>query len=537
MPNVAGDFYSPSLDLVMLIIALGGNFFLAYAVLESDRKSATNRIFAILALFTSLWLIDTNIVRIPATFAHTLLLHRLGIFFAAPMSTFFFLLAYTFPHSKLKMKLQWAVATISGTILMMLFNISPYAFTGIVSSGGVANPTPGLGLLPFSVISTLFSLLAPYLLMRKYFQAKGIERTQLALVVAGLVSMLVLIITTLLLPIILFNSVAFLPFTPLYTLFFLGLTAYAIIKYQLFNIKVLLTQALTIVISVVLFAKLFGDDTANARLIDGLVFIFALYFGHLLVGSVRKEVLQRETIEKQEQELESVNARQENLLHFISHEIKGYLTKGQNAFAGIVEGDYGAVSEPVKELAQGALGEMRKGVSTVMDILDASNLKKGTMTFQKNRFDLKKHIEKIAEDIKWAALRKGIKVQTNFEASDTYEILGDEEKISRHVLRNLVDNSLKYTPSGSISLSLSRAGNMIRFTVSDTGVGITPEDMRHLFTEGGHGKDSIKVNVDSTGYGLFVAKQVTDAHAGKISAFSKGEGKGSTFTVDLPAAQ
>ena len=65
-------------------------------------------------------------------------------------------------------------------------------------------------------------------------------------------------------------------------------------------------------------------------------------------------------------------------------------------------------------------------------------------------------------------------------------------------------------------------------------MGITDEDKANLFTEGGHGKDSIKVNVDSTGYGLFIAKQVTEAHGGTIRAESEGAGKGSEFVVMMP---
>src|SRR3989344_7694054 len=88
-------------------------------------------------------------------------------------------------------------------------------------------------------------------------------------------------------------------------------------------------------------------------------------------------------------ELEAANAAQENLLHFISHEIKGYLTKSEAGFAGIAEGDFGAVSDQLKTMARSALGEMRRGVATVMDILDASNLKKGTVNYAKRSFDFK----------------------------------------------------------------------------------------------------------------------------------------------------
>ena len=251
------------------------------------------------------------------------------------------------------------------------------------------------------------------------------------------------------------------------------------------------------------------------------------------------EIVYKHSLElaRLKKELEEANAKQENLLHFISHEIKGYLTKGQNAFASIVEGDYGEAPPKIKELSQGALAEMRKGVFTVMEILEASNLKKGTMSFDKHPFDLKSATQKVVDDAWWAALRKGLKLEIETRPNESYIVVGDEKKLTEHVLRNLVDNSVRYTQAGKVTISLSKEGNFVRFVVTDTGVGITSEDMQHLFTEGGHGKDSIKVNVDSTGYGLFVAKQIVDAHGGKITAFSEGLGKGSTFTVDLPATQ
>jgi signal transduction histidine kinase len=136
--------------------------------------------------------------------------------------------------------------------------------------------------------------------------------------------------------------------------------------------------------------------------------------------------------------------------------------------------------------------------------------------------------------LKPKASEKGLALDLAIDDSKQYGCIGDITKISEHVIRNLIDNSIRYTPKGGIRVTLSHDGNMMRFSVKDTGVGITPEDMRRLFTEGGHGKDSIKVNVDSTGYGLFIAKQVVEAHGGKIWAESEGAGKGSEFVVELP---
>ena len=73
----------------------------------------------------------------------------------------------------------------------------------------------------------------------------------------------------------------------------------------------------------------------------------------------------------------------------------------------------------------------------------------------------------------------------------------------------------------------------ILFSVKDTGVGLAKEDKERLFTEGGKGKNSQKINVDSTGFGLFIAKSIVEAHNGRIWAESEGEGKGSEFRVEL----
>jgi signal transduction histidine kinase len=100
----------------------------------------------------------------------------------------------------------------------------------------------------------------------------------------------------------------------------------------------------------------------------------------------------------------------------------------------------------------------------------------------------------------------------------------------------LIENSVRYTESGTIEINLKRKENKLLFSVRDSGVGITPEDKKNLFQAGGRGKDSVKVNVDSTGYGLYSVRLIVEAHQGKVWADSEGAGKGSTFSVELDLA-
>ena len=84
----------------------------------------------------------------------------------------------------------------------------------------------------------------------------------------------------------------------------------------------------------------------------------------------------------------------------------------------------------------------------------------------------------------------------------------------KEAINNLIDNSIKYTKEGKISISLKDGDGKVRFTITDTGVGINDEDKKNLFTEGGRGKDSVRINVDSTGYGLYSVKLIIEAHKG-----------------------
>jgi len=316
---------------------------------------------------------------------------------------------------------------------------------------------------------------------------------------------------------------------------FIGILAYATVRYHAFNLKLLAAQALVFSLVILIAAEFLFVTSYINKVLVGLTLGLAVVFGYLLVRSVKQEVRQRELIEQQEKELEVANKQQENLLHFISHEIKGYLTKSEAGFAAIVEGDYGTVSETLKGMAGSALADVRKGVRTVMEILDASNMRKGTIGYNMQPFDVKKAITDVVNHLKPGADEKHLTIALDLPEGQCM-LRGDAEKIRQHVLRNLIDNAVKYTPKGTIRVELRQKDGTIRFAVEDNGVGITPEDMKKLFTEGGHGAESIKINVHSTGYGLFIAKQVVETHKGKIWAESAGDGKGSKFIVDFPVS-
>ncbi|KKT59208.1 MAG: Sensor histidine kinase, partial [Parcubacteria group bacterium GW2011_GWC1_44_26] len=119
---------------------------------------------------------------------------------------------------------------------------------------------------------------------------------------------------------------------------------------------------------------------------------------------------------------------------------------------------------------------------------------------------------------------------------EEYVTVGDEGKL-RQVVSNLIDNSIKYTPHGEISMLLYKSPDKkkIIFSLSDTGIGMSELTKEKIFKKFSRAEGVSKVYTEGTGLGLYVAKEIVKKHEGRIWAESKGEGHGSSFYVELEA--
>ena len=112
-------------------------------------------------------------------------------------------------------------------------------------------------------------------------------------------------------------------------------------------------------------------------------------------------------------------------------------------------------------------------------------------------------------------------------------VKADEGKI-RQVVANLIDNSIKYTPKGSVHIGIDKKpDNKVLISIVDTGVGMSKETLSRLFGKYVRAENASRTNVGGTGLGLYVAKSFIELHDGRIWAESKGEGKGSCFFIEL----
>ena len=355
------------------------------------------------------------------------------------------------------------------------------------------------------------------------------ERRQVWVILLGAVATSSLaLFTDLLLPYFGMFSLTWLG--PVGTLVLIVSMLVVILRLRLFSLKVAVSWLAGPFIATTLFSELFFARSVPEFTFKAVQFIAIAIFSYLFARAVYAEVQSRE-------EAEALAAQRDTLLHFVSHEVKGLLTKAEGGFAAIVEGDYGEAPPKMQTMAGQAVVEMRRGVAMVSELLKSGSYKHGAVSYAMEPFDLRAVAAQLVEEKRLAAEAKGLALTFTADAGTDYMVLGDAGQIGPHVIGNLIDNAISYTPKGSIRVSVARGngGGPVGFAVSDTGIGITEEDKARLFTEGGRGKDALTVNAHSTGYGLFIAKAIIEAHRGSIRAESAGPGKGSTFSFDLPA--
>ena len=232
-------------------------------------------------------------------------------------------------------------------------------------------------------------------------------------------------------------------------------------------------------------------------------------------------------------QVDTLNKQRESLVHLVTHKVKGAFTRSKYIFAGMLDGTFGDISPQIKKNAKLGLESDNVGIQTVDLVLNAANLSSGTVKYEMKPVDFREIITKTFAEKKVQVEAKGLVMENKME-DGVYDVSGDAFWL-KEAINNLIDNSIKYTRAGKISLDLKDGNGKVRFSVKDTGIGITDEDKKLLFTEGGRGKDSVRINVDSTGYGLYSVKLIIEAHKGRVWADSEGENKGSTFYIELPA--
>jgi signal transduction histidine kinase len=237
-------------------------------------------------------------------------------------------------------------------------------------------------------------------------------------------------------------------------------------------------------------------------------------------------------IEDKSRQIEAANRHKSEFLANMSHELRTPL----NAIIGFSEvlGErmFGELNEKQAEYTEDILSSGRHLLSLINEILDLSKVEAGRMELELATFDLPLAIDNARTFVRERATKHGINLDVVVDER-LGDFTGDERKI-KQILLNLLSNAVKFTPEGGrIGIKARQADGSVEISVSDTGIGIPPEDQAKIFEEFRQVGTADAQKREGTGLGLTLAKKFVELHGGKIWVESE-VGKGSTFSFILP---
>ena len=323
---------------------------------------------------------------------------------------------------------------------------------------------------------------------------------------------------------------------------FASIIAYSIVKFKAFDSKLIGANVLIILLLLLVGSLLFVVKSPTSFLVVSVTLIVTSIAGFLLYFSVKKEVKQREEIEKLAKNLEHANDRlrildkqKSEFVSIASHQLRSPLTAIRGYVSLIEEGNFGPVPEKMQD-ALHRISESGKFMAvSIDDFLNVSRIESGNMKYEYKDINLREQAEHIVEDLRPDATKRGLMLLFKTDLSCKGIVNADFGK-TQQILHNLINNALKYTRQGTVTVLVKDdpSTKTINVEFIDTGIGMSEETLAKLFGKFARAKVASSANIMGTGLGLFVARSMARAMKGDITAHSEGEGKGSRFVLTLP---
>ncbi|MEK7166878.1 MAG: ATP-binding protein [Patescibacteria group bacterium] len=228
-----------------------------------------------------------------------------------------------------------------------------------------------------------------------------------------------------------------------------------------------------------------------------------------------------------------INKMKSEFVTIAAHQLRTPLTGIKWTLEMILNEDEGQINQEQKELLSKAYKSNERMIKLINSLLIVSNLEEGRFIYKLSEIQIEDLIQEIIENFEVQIKNKNIECILNKPEKYLSKVKVDLEKIQM-TLENLIDNAIKYTPQkGKIIISLKEENKEIKISVKDSGMGISKQDQEKLFTKFFRSEKALKTETDGSGLGLFIVKNIIEAHKGKIWVESE-EKKGSIFYFTLP---
>ncbi|MGH8298263.1 MAG: ATP-binding protein [Steroidobacteraceae bacterium] len=275
-----------------------------------------------------------------------------------------------------------------------------------------------------------------------------------------------------------------------------------------------------------------GDDAQSADLVITSRNVTSEHQASEGALDERAQVLARER--RSREAAEAANRSKDEFLSVISHELRSPLNAilGWSRILALKRRDDPEVAAITPRIEQSAKAQLKM----VNDLLDLGRVSTGKLKVEPRAMQLARVARLAIDGARPAAAAKGIEIAMSF-APGAGELRADPDRL-RQVVGNLLSNAVKFTGSGGrITVAVREDGAFTELTVEDTGQGIAPALLPHIFDRFRQGDNSSTRQASGLGLGLTLVREIVTLHGGSVCAHSGGCGAGATFTVRLPAAR
>ncbi|MBD3208042.1 MAG: PAS domain S-box protein [Candidatus Nealsonbacteria bacterium] len=216
-----------------------------------------------------------------------------------------------------------------------------------------------------------------------------------------------------------------------------------------------------------------------------------------------------------------------------AHQLRTPLSAIKWTLKMLLEGDLGGLTDEQKEYVNKTYVSNERMIRLINDLLNVTRIEEGRYVYDRVSVDLVEMLESLVSSYEDDVKNRGIKLVVNKPEEELPKIKADPEKI-RLASQNLVENAIKYTlEGGKVTVTIRNIGNEAEVAVSDTGIGIPEEQQDRVFGKFFRGANALKEETEGSGLGLFITKNIIEAHGGSVW-FESEAGKGTTFYFTIP---
>ena len=585
-----------NLSLLICIILM---LVLAFIIYRNKEKKISNKIFFFLIVSATVWIFANLVANLACSNINVnlLLWNRLSLLGPAFLPLLLILFSSSFPENKIEIKPPYIWLLSLATLFIVAFiptSLNVKTVEIINAQNCQINFVPG-PLYTFISIYLFFGIIVTaWILIKKYIKAEFNEKKQIKFILIGLVSSALMgLLVSAVLPI--FGYSQLITIGPATTLILIGFAAYAIIKHQLLDIRLIVAETATYLVVIVLTIEMVFSSSVMEGLLRLLFLIVMVYGGYALIGSMHREIEHRKRLQELSDQLAHANAHLKELdamktefVSLASHELLTPVSAIEGYLSMLLDEKMAKVEDPkAQKYMDRVYSSAKRLARLVTDMLNVSRIEEGRLLVEKKEVNLADLIEQVIDELKFKADEKKQKIVFSGQVSGVSELkpktsnlkpefmtFGDPDKL-KEVLVNLIGNAIKYSKNpGTITVRIEKVptawvaekwqqvedeikgrplddqeaiksavdphlkdlvgSQQILISVQDQGIGIPREELPRLFKKFHRVGDYTIAESQGTGLGLYISRALVELHHGRIWADSEGPGRGSTFTFSLP---